>query len=127
MRKSLAVIGAGLLILVVDIALELLILPIFYRGIPTPFPPTEKPIGGILLPATFFHLLLALPSILLLVYLAGKMGYNVQNITLKIKQGWMEILFLLVLFVSGALMWWYALVLLPFLISGIYLVIAEIK
>ena len=126
MRKLLLVIIMGVIVLIIDIALELLILPTFYKGIPTPFPSTEKPVGSILLPVTFFHLLLALPSLLIILFIAEKIGYK-KNLMPKGMHGWVEIAFLFVLFLSGILMWWFPLAVLPFLIAGTYLVLVEIR
>ncbi len=126
MRKLLPVIIIGIIVLIIDIAIEFLILPTFYKGIPTPFPTTEKPVGSILLPVTFFHLLLALPSLLIILFIAEKIGYK-KNLMPKDMHGWVEIAFLLVLFLSGMLMWWFPLAVLPFLIAGAYLVLVEIR
>jgi len=127
MKKALPVIAASVVVLGIVAALELLILSFFYAGIPTPFPETEKPVGGVLLPVTFFHLLLAVPSLLAILYAAKKAGYNVGKAFPQTRQAWTEILFLLVLFASGILVWWYALALLPFVIAGIYLVFVELR
>ncbi|MBS7631858.1 hypothetical protein KEJ47_09900 [Candidatus Bathyarchaeota archaeon] len=127
MPKPLPVIATGIIVASIIIFLEYLILPMFYQGIPTPFPYTEKPVGGILLPATFFHLLLVVPGLLIILYTAKKSGYNVQSITPSTRQAWLEVVMLLILLGSGMIMWWNKLAVLPFLVAGIYLIFTEIR
>ncbi|MBS7644744.1 hypothetical protein KEJ44_01700 [Candidatus Bathyarchaeota archaeon] len=107
--------------------IETYVLPLIYSGIPIPFPSTGKPIGGILLPATFLHLLLAYGGTLAILLSAKKAGFKVEGLLPSSRKGITETAALLLLLLSGLLLWWFPLAVLPFLVAGIYLIFSETR
>jgi hypothetical protein len=114
-------------VLLGDYAVERTLLPIFYSGLPLPMPYTSKPIGAMLIPVTFLHLTLAVPSLLAVLYVAEKAGYNVGSLLPKSRDAKIQYGFLMTLFLSGMALWWQPLALFPFIVSGMYLLMAEIR
>ena len=127
MRKPLTVALAAIVVGVVDFILEKTLLPIFYSDLPTPFPGTSKPIGALLIPATFFHLTIAIPSLLAVLYVARKAGYKVEGLLPESRHAKIEYGFLMLLFISGMALWRFPIAFFPFILSGLYLVVAEIR
>ena len=114
-------------VLLGDYAVERTLLPIFYSWLPLPMPYTSKPIGAMLIPVTFLHLTLAVPSLLAVLYVAEKAGYNVGSLLPKSRDAKIQYGFLMTLFLSGMALWWQPLALFPFIVSGMYLLMAEIR
>ncbi|MEM2122970.1 MAG: hypothetical protein QXE79_04965 [Candidatus Bathyarchaeia archaeon] len=114
-------------VVVIASIIEVYALPGIYSGIPLPFRTTEKPIGGILFPATFLHLLLAYGGMLTILFSARKAGFKVENLLPSTRKGVTESVALLILLLSGLFSWWFPHALLPFLVAGIYLLFSEAK
>ncbi|MEM2965063.1 MAG: hypothetical protein QXE22_06420 [Candidatus Bathyarchaeia archaeon] len=127
MRRPLMVVIVAAAVLLVDYAVESMTLPIFYSRLPHPMPYTSKPIGAMLIPVTFLHLTLAVPSLLAVLYAAEKAGYNVGGLLPKSREAKIQYGFLITLFLSGMALWWQPLALFPFIVSGMYLLMAEIR
>lgn len=127
MRRPLIVALAVAAVLSVCYALERMLLPIFYGGLPLPMPYTSKPVGAMLIPVTFLHLTLAVPSLLAVLYVAERAGYNVGSLLPKSREAKVQYGFLMTLFLSGMALWWHPLALFPFIVSGMYLLMAEIR
>jgi hypothetical protein len=107
--------------------IEIYALPRIYSGIPIPFRSTEKPIGGILLPATFLHLLLAYGGSLTILLSARRAGFKVDGLLPSTRKGVTEAAALLILLFSGLLLWWFPHALLSLIVAGIYLLFSEAK
>ena len=98
MRKPLLVALTAVAVLIVDFIIEKMVLPVLYKEIPTPLGYSSKPIGFILLPVTFFHLILVVPSILVILYSAEKAGYNVEDLLPKTRQAKVEFFWMILQF-----------------------------
>jgi hypothetical protein len=116
-----------LVVLIIDIALEVLAIPLLYESVPLPFPSGAKPIGGAFFVATFFHLILIVASIIAIIIIASRLGIVIEGLLPKSKSGWLDIMFLVILVVSGFISWFNPFAILFFIISGIYLVATEIE
>ncbi len=118
---------SGVAVIIMIILVERIVLPSIYQGIPLQFPRTGKPIGGILFPATFLHLLLGYGGIMIVFYSAKQAGFNMKGLVPSTKKGIIETISFLILLLSGLLVWWFPLALLPLVICGFYLIISEMK
>jgi len=125
-QKFIKLILAIIVILALNILLEVNLLPYFYKGIPLPYGVTAKPIGAILFPLTFYHLLIIVLDILALAYLCEKIGFKVEIIP-KTKEGIIDTILLIVFLISGFMLWYQPLFLLPFILTGAYLIFTEMK
>jgi len=119
-------ISGAVVILCLDLILEIKLLPVFYTGIPVPFKTTINPIGGILLPATFFNVMLVVANLFGFAYLLRKAGFEVGLIP-KPKNDWLDIIVFFTFLISGVGMWYIPVLLLPFLISGLLLVTVQLS
>jgi len=99
---------------------------LLYRGIPVPFKESGKPIGGVLLPATFFNVLLIAADIFAFAYLLHKAGFNLGLIP-KTRNDWLDVLVFFIFLVSGMLMWYIPICFLAFLISALFLAAAQLS
>ncbi len=111
----------------IALALETLAMPIMYKGIPVPYGGGTKPIGGVLFVATFFHLTLLAASAIAILYVARRLGMAPGELLPKSRTGWIDIVFLMILLVSGFVSWFAPLALIFFIISGVYLVASELE
>lgn len=125
-QKFLKLALAIIAILGLNIFLELNLLPYFYRGIPLPYGVTAKPIGAIIFPLTFYHLLIIVLDILALAYIGERIGFKIGIIP-KTKEGIIDTIILIVFLFSGFMLWYQPLFLLPFMLTGSYLVFVEMK
>jgi len=91
-----------------------------------PYGITAKPIGAIIFPLTFYHLLIIVLDILILAYISERLGFKV-DIFPKTKEGIMDTISLIVFLFSGFMLWYQPLFLLPFILTGGYLVFVEMK
>ena len=124
MKKAIALV-ASIGVFAVDGVVEMLALPIIYDGIKQ-FPETGKPIGGILLPAAFLHLLLGVATLISLSFILEWVGY-MSGFTPHTSEEKIQTIFLLIFLASGLFIWYYPLALLPFILSGVYLLAVEIR
>jgi hypothetical protein len=125
-KKFLKLALAIIIVLASNIFLEINLLPYFYKGIPLPYGITAKPIGAIIFPLTFYHLLIIVLDILILAYISERLGFKV-DIFPKTKEGIMDTISLIVFLFSGFMLWYQPLFLLPFILTGGYLVFVEMK
>ncbi len=116
-----------IVVALIALTIELNILPKIYSGIPLPFQQTSKPIGGVLFPATFLHLLLGYGGMLAILYSAKKAGFKVNGLLPSTKKGFVETTALLILLLSGVILWWFPPAMLTLIITGIYLVFSETR
>ena len=114
------------IVLAIDAIIEALIMPYLYKGIPMPYSGGTKPIGGVLFVATFFHLLVITASIIVVLYAARRLGLRAGEVLPKSRGGWADLFFLMLLLVSGLISWFNPVALVGFIVSGIYLVAAEL-
>lgn len=114
-------------VLFIAFIVEMHTLPKIYSGIPLPFPETGKPIGGILFPATFLHLLLGYGGLLTILFSARKAGFKVNGLLPSTRKGIIETIALLILLLSGILLWWFPHAILPLIVTGVYLLFSEAK
>jgi len=122
---SIVILGAvGIICL--DLIVETALLPLLYRGIPVPFKESGKPIGAVLLPATFFNVLLIATNILVFAYLLHKAGFNLGLVP-KTRDDWLDVLAFFIFLISGMAMWYAPILLLTFLISGVLLVAGQLS
>jgi len=122
---SIIVLGAvGILCL--DLILEIKLLPMFYAGIPVPFKANSNPIGGVVLPATFLHVLLIAANIFGFAYMLQKLGLDL-GLTPKTRNDWLEVTVLFTFLISGMAMWYLPFLFLAFLISGLLLVTVQLS
>ncbi|MEM2843615.1 MAG: hypothetical protein QXZ53_07055 [Candidatus Bathyarchaeia archaeon] len=126
-NKKLILTASVLIIVFIDVLLEKLLLPLFYKGLPLPYPATGKPIGAALLPATFFHVLLISGSIFAIALIAEKLEFKFDDLTPKTTQGKIALTLLFIMLISGIAMWRYPIALLPFIIAAAYLTIIEVS
>ncbi|MGC8850050.1 MAG: hypothetical protein ACP5QI_06215 [Candidatus Bathyarchaeia archaeon] len=125
-KRNLPILIAGIMGVVFAASIiEIYALPKIYSSIPVPYPSTGKPIGGILIPATFLHLLIAYGGMLAILISARKAGFRVEGLLPSTRKGIIEASALLLLLISGLLLWWFPLAVLPFLVAGIYLIFSE--
>jgi len=99
---------------------------LLYKGIPLPFEETGKPIGGALLPATFFSVLLITASILGFAYILHKTGFSLGLIP-KTRNDWLDVLIFFVFLTSGITVWYFPIFFLPLVITGIYLLVGQLS
>ncbi len=125
-NKKIALISLILVVVFIDALLEKFLMPLFYEGVPLPYPATGKPIGAALLPATFFHALLISGSVFTIGLMAEKLGFKLDELTPKTTQGKINLIMLFVMLASGMVMWWHPIAFLSFIISAAYLAIIEI-
>jgi len=109
-----------------DLIVAIELFPLFYRGMPVPFGETAKPIGGALLPATFFNVLLIAANILGFAYILHKAGFNLGLIP-NTRNDWLDVLTLFIFLISGLAMWYIPIFLLAFLISAVLLVVGQLS
>jgi len=122
---SIIILGAvGILCL--DLIVEIKLLPVFYTGIPLPFKANSNPIGGIVLPATFLHVLLIVANIFGFAYILQKAGFELGLIP-KTRNDWLEVIILFAFLISGMAMWYLPILFLAFLISGLLLVTVQLS
>jgi hypothetical protein len=126
-RQRFGIIMPLIAILALDVVLETLAVPILYKGIPLPYGGGTKPIGGALFVATFFHLILIGSSVIVIVLIAKRSGMSTGELLPKSRGGWIDLSFLIVLFVSGLASWFNPLAIVLFIISGTYLVATELE
>lgn len=126
-NKKIALISLVIIIIFIDILLEKFLIPLFYEGIPLPYPATGKPIGAVLLPATFFHVLMILGSIFVIGLIADKLGFKFDELIPKTMQGKINLVVFFIMLISGIIMWWHPIAFLPFIITAAYLTITEIS
>jgi len=126
-NKKIALISLILIVVFIDILLEKFLMPLFYEGLPLPYPATGKPIGAALISATFFHTLLISGSIFAIGLMAEKVGFKLDELTPKTTQGKINLLMLFVMLASGMVMWWHPIAFLPFIITAAYLTIVELS
>jgi len=124
-RKGILV-GLGILLAVVDLTIEIKLLPLLYEGVPIPFPSTAKPIGNILFSATFLHLTLIAVNLIVVLAVMKRLGYKSGFLPSKVSD-WLDVLAFLIMALSGLLMWFHPIAFLFFLGSGIYIVLADMK
>jgi hypothetical protein len=123
--RSIIVLGAvGIVCL--DLILEVKLLPTFYTGIPLPFKSGINPIGGILLPATFFNVLLIVANIFAFAYILHKAGFELGLIP-KTRNDWLDVIVFLIFLISGMGIWYTPIFLLAFLVSGLVLVTLQLS
>jgi hypothetical protein len=125
-QKFLKLALAIIIVLASNIFLEINLLPYFYKGIPLPYGVTAKPIGAIIFPLTFYHLLVIVLDILILAYVSERFGFKV-GIFPKTKEGIIDTISLIAFLFSGFMLWYQPLFLLPFILTGGYLVFVEMK
>jgi hypothetical protein len=125
-NKKLALAISVLIIVGIAALLEKFLTPLFYEGIPLPYPATGKPIGAALLPATFFHALIILGSIFAIGFTAEKLGFKLDELTPKTTQGKISLIMVFIMLASGMIMWWHPIAFLPFIIAAAYLTITEL-
>ncbi len=126
-RKLIIPIFITIVVAVIALLLEIYTLPKIYEGIPLPFPRTGKPIGGVLFPATFLHIIIGYGGILVILSSIRKAGFNVHGLLPSTKKGVVETIALLIFLLSGFLLWWFPPALIPFIVTGIYLIFLETK
>jgi hypothetical protein len=107
-------------------ALEILLLPFFYGGIPLPLPNSAKPIGGALFVVTFFHLLIISGSLFAFALVLKRFGIE-SKLLPKTRNDWIDVLMFFVLLVFGLLTWYNPLALIGVGVAGIYLAFVELK
>lgn len=101
-------------------------LPLLYGGIPLPFSETAKPIGGALLPATFFNLLLIVANAFGFAYLLHKTGFKLGVIPTT-RNEWVDVLVFFIFLISGVAIWYFPIFFLPLVITGIYLLVSQLS
>lgn len=106
--------------------IEIELLPLLYRGIPVPFGETAKPIGGALLPATFFNVLLIAANVFAFAYLLRKFGFDLGLFS-KTRNDWLDVLIFFIFLISGMAMWYSPIFFLPLLITGLYLFMGQVS
>jgi len=106
--------------------LEIVLLPLLYKGIPVPFAETGKPIGAALVPATFFNVLLIAANVFGFAYILHKAGFNVGLLPEK-RNDWLDVLALLVFLISGIAIWYLPIFFLPLVIAGLYLLMGQLS
>lgn len=111
---------------IIDIVVELQVLPLLYGGIPIPFQETSKPIGSSLFPATSLHIALIGSNLLILMLVLKKARYKGESMPSK-KSDWLDLFALLALAVSGLAMWFYPAFMIIFIASGVYLLLTEMR
>lgn len=127
-KKNLPLLIAAVIgVIFIAFIAEMYTLPKIYSGIPIPFPETGKPIGGILFPATFLHLLIGYGGLLVILFSARKAGFKVNSLLPSTRKGVTETVALLLLLLSGLLLWWFPHAILPLIIAGVYLLFSEAK
>jgi len=114
-------------VVALDAALETLLLPILYEGIPIPFAGGSKPIGGVLFVATFFHMVLIAASAIVILFVARRLNMKAGELLPRSRGGWVDLFFLMLLLASGLATWFNPLALILFIASGIYLVATELE
>jgi len=126
-KKTHSIVILGVLgILCLDSVLEIKVLPLFYTGISTPFKATFNPIGGALLPATFFHVLLIAANVFGFAYVLQKVGFDL-GLTPKTRNDWLEVTVIFTFLISGMAMWYLPILFLAFLISGLLVVAVQLS
>jgi len=125
-KAHLIIILGAVGILCLDLILEIKLLPIFYTGIPLPFKANSNPIGGIILPATFLHVLLIAANIFGFAYILQKFGFDL-GLTPKTRNDWLEVIVIFTFLISGMAMWYLPILLLAFLISGLLVVAVQLS
>jgi len=130
--KKLKAFGLGKVVLAVvallslDLILETQLTPFFYRGIPLPLTETSKPIGAALLPMAFFNTLLIVANIFAFAYILHRMNIETGLIP-KNRVEWLDTSAFLIFLISGIGLWYFPILLLPLLITGIYLIIHKLS
>ncbi|MBS7657640.1 MAG: hypothetical protein QXL69_03575 [Candidatus Bathyarchaeia archaeon] len=126
-NKKVALIFSIIIIVFINVLLEKFLIPLFREGIPLPYPATGKPIGSVLLPATFFHVLMISGSVFAIGLIADKLGFKLDELTPKTMQGKINLVVFFIMLTSGIIMWWYPIAFLPFIITAAYLTIIELS
>jgi len=111
---------------IVDIVVELQVLPLLYGGMPIPFPETSKPIGGSLFSAASLHIILIGSNLLIIMLVLKKAGYKGESIPSR-KSDWLDLFAFLALVFSGLAMWFYPMFMIVFIASGVYLLLTEMR
>lgn len=106
--------------------MEIKLLPLFYAGIQLPFEETGKPIGGALIPAAFFNLSLIAANVFGFAYILYKTGFDVGLIP-KTRNDWLDVIVFFMFLTSGIVIWYFPIFLLPLLIAGLYLIVAQLS
>ncbi|MEM2897174.1 MAG: hypothetical protein QXG01_06365 [Candidatus Bathyarchaeia archaeon] len=125
-QKFLKLALATIIVLALNAFLEINLLSYFYRGIPLPYDFTSKPIGAVIFPLTFYHLLVIVLNTLALAYICEKIGFKVGIIP-RNREGTIDTILLITFLFSGFMLWYQPLFLLPFILIGGYLVFVEMK
>jgi hypothetical protein len=115
-----------MILAVIDIVLELQLLPLLYQGIPIPFPETSKPIGNTLFSATSLHMTIISSNLLVVMLVLKKSGYKGGSLPSK-PSDWLDLLALLALAVSALAMWFNPAFMGVFIASGAYLLLSEMR
>lgn len=123
--KSILVITA-LVLALADFIVELQVLPSLYRGIPLPFPETSKPIGNALFSATSLHIALIAINIFVLIAVLKRVGYVGSSIPSR-KGDWLDLFAFLAFALSGLVMWFSPVFMLPFIGAGVYLILTDMR
>jgi hypothetical protein len=111
---------------IIDIIILTQVFPSLYQDIPLPLPQTSKPIGGVLFSVTSLYLTLIASNIIIIIIVLKKAGYAGKSIPKK-NSDWFDLIALLVLGVSGLVMWFYPFFLLFFIAAGAYLFFSEMR
>jgi hypothetical protein len=111
---------------IIDIIILMQVFPSLYQGMPLPLPETSKPIGGALFSVTSLYLILVASNIIIIMIVLKKAGYEGKSIPKK-NSDWFDLIALLVLGISGFVMWFYPFFLLFFIAAGAYLLFSEMR
>ena len=113
-------------LVIIDLVVEVTILPLLYRDVPIPFQATAKPIGDSLFSVTFLQLTLIASNILVFIAVLKRIKYRSDSIPTK-NVDWLDLIAFLALAASGLAMWFYPIFLMIFLGAGIYLFLTEMR
>ena len=111
---------------IIDVIILTQVLPNLYQGLSLPLPETSKPIGGALFSVTSIYIALIASNIIILLIVLKKAGYEGKSIPKK-NSDWFDLIALLILGVSGLVMWFYPFFLVFFIAAGAYLLFSEIR
>ena len=116
----------ALVLALVDFIVEIQVLPSLYRGISLPFPETSKPIGNALFSVTSLQIALIAVNISVLIVVLKRIGYVGSSIPSR-KGDWLDLFAFLAFALSGLVMWFSPVFMLPFIGAGIYLILTDMR
>jgi hypothetical protein len=114
------------ILVVIDLVVELRILPLLYQGIPVPFYVTSKPIGNAVFSITSLRLMMIASNLVVLMAVLKRTGYRGDFVPSR-KGDWLDIFALLLLGIAGLAMWFYPMFFAIFIGTAVYLLLAEMR